>query len=88
MTLYTKQGRSYRPATESEILSAYGSTMAARRKSKGGGPKPLLDGQERADVRAKYKALTANGCIHIDALQVCAERYRVSTRTVRRILAE
>lgn len=79
MTLYAKQGRSYRPATEAEILSAYGSVMAARRKSKSGGPKQKLSERQQSAIRTAYPMMG------IDAL---TQAYGVSTRTIRRILAE
>lgn len=81
MTLYTKQGRSYRPATESEILSAYGSTMAARRKSKGGGPKPKLTAHQADAIRFSRGTFGT-------PIEQLAEAYNVSTRTIRRILSE
>lgn len=65
--------------TETEVLSAYGKLMAARRKRKSGGPKPTLSERQQAAIRTAYPMMG------LDAL---ASAYSVSTRTIRRILAK
>lgn len=83
MTLYTriKEGEMSpwcRPATEAEILSAYGSLMARRRKSKSGGPKPKLSPTIHAHIRVMHSVGKS--------MAELAAAYHVSTRTIRRIL--
>ncbi len=84
MTLYAKQGRSYRPATEPEVLSAYGAVMASRRKRKGGGPKRKLTARHRAEIRAVLDG--AEQGQRSGLIAQLAKRHGVSTRTIRRAL--
>lgn len=84
MILYVKTGpRSFRPATEGEILSAYGSLMAGRRKTVAAGSfAPKLSEQDKERIR---QALSAAPRRTAEAARLATE-YGVSTRTIWRAL--
>ncbi len=89
MTLYARiqEGElspQYRPATESEVLSAYGAVMVARRKHKSGGPKRKLTARHRAEIRAILDG--AEQGQRSSLIEQLAKRHGVSTRTIRRAL--
>lgn len=54
MTLYVRQRNRFTPASDSDVLSAYGRLMAARRRTSG--PPPKLTREQMAEVRERAAA--------------------------------
>ena len=85
MTLYAKEGRKLRPATEPEILSAYGRIMAGRRNDATGGRPQTISREDQAAIREQVAA--ANRSERVALIAELAAKYGVSTRTIRRAAA-
>lgn len=86
MTLYTKTGRTFRPATQSEILSAYGSLMAGRRKAKGGGSSSRISESGKKEICEVLR--DAERSQRASLINTLARRYGVSTRTIYRTMTD